>query len=123
MKKILIIEDDVSYLRLLRDQLTKKNYHVIEAKDGKEGLALAKEQHPNLILLDIKMPIMNGMDMLEELRKCPYGKTALVIILTNIEPTDRILQKVLKDLPTYYLIKSDIRLAELLTKIKDLFTK
>ncbi|HSW88389.1 MAG TPA: response regulator [Candidatus Saccharimonadales bacterium] len=121
--KILIIEDELSYLRLLRDQLTERGYTVIEATDGKEGLATARLQHPDLILLDIRMPVMNGMIMLDELRKDSYGKSAKVIILTNIEPSDRILKKVLVDLPTYYLIKSDIQLAELMEKIQELLVE
>lgn len=122
-RKILIIEDELSYLRLLRDQLTQRGYEVIEATDGKEGLATAKLQHPDLILLDIRMPVMNGMIMLDELRKDAYGKLAKVIILTNIEPSDRILKQVLADLPTYYLMKSDIQLAELMEKIQELLAE
>lgn len=122
MKKILIIEDDLAYLKLLNDQLYKNGYEVIEAKDGEKGLALAKFQHPDLILLDIRMPVMNGITMLDELRKDTYGKSAKVIILTNLEPDDKILQKVLEDQPTYYFVKSDIQLAELIEKIKELLT-
>lgn len=120
MKKILIIEDELSYQKLLNDQLTLHGFEVIQTKDGKEGLAVAKLKHPELILLDIKMPVMDGITMLEQLRKDPYGKSAKVIILTNLEPDDKIIQKVLEDQPTYYLIKSDIQLAELLEKIKEL---
>ncbi len=122
MGKILIIEDDPSYLKLLNDQLTKNGYEIIKAKDGKEGLASALSQHPDLIILDIKMPVMDGIAMLDELRKDEYGKSAKVIILTNLEPNDKILRKVLEDLPTYYLVKSDIQLNELLEKIKDVLS-
>jgi CheY-like chemotaxis protein len=120
MKKILIIEDELLYLKLLRDQLVNNGYEVTEAKDGKKGLAAAKSQHPDLILLDIRMPEMDGMMVLKELRKDPYGQLAKVIILTNLEPDDRILKTVLEDRPTYYLIKSDIQLSELMQKIKEL---
>jgi CheY-like chemotaxis protein len=67
------------------------------------------------------MPVMNGLTMLGELRKNEYGKFAKVIILTNLEPDDEILGHVLKDEPTYYFIKSDTELAELIEKIRDLF--
>jgi CheY-like chemotaxis protein len=120
MKKILIIEDDPSYLKLLKDQLTKNGYGIVQAKDGKEGLAIATSQHPDMIILDIKMPVMDGITMLDALRKDEYGKSAKVIILTNLEPNDKILQKVLEDVPTYYLIKSDIQLNELIEKVKDI---
>ena len=120
MKKILIIEDDPSYQKLLNDQLTKNGQGISNAKDGREGLASALSQHPDLIILDIKMPGMDGLAMLDELRKDEYGKSAKVIILTNLEPNDKILRKILEDLPTYYLVKSDIQLNELLEKIKDI---
>jgi len=120
MKKILIIEDDPSYLKLLNDQLTKNGYGIVQAKDGKEGLAIATSQHPDMIILDIKMPVMDGIAMLDELRKDEYGKSAKVIILTNLEPNDKILRKVLEDVPTYYLIKSDIQLNELIERVKDI---
>jgi len=120
MKKILIVEDEAAYLKLLNDQLTKGGYKVIETKDGKEGLKSAEKEHPDLILLDIRMPVMNGIAMLDELRKSTYGKTAKAIILTNLEPDDEILRKVLEDQPTYYLMKSDTELSDLVSKIKKL---
>lgn len=120
MKKILVIEDEPSYQKLLHNQLTEDGYEVIEAKEGKEGLSLAKLEHPDLILLDIKMPGMNGLIMLDELRKDSYGNSAKVIILTNLEPDDKILRTVLVDKPSYYLMKSDIQLTDLLKKIKDI---
>jgi DNA-binding response OmpR family regulator len=122
IKKILIIEDDPSYRKLLNDQLTKNGCEIIEAEDGREGLTSALSQHPDLIILDIKMPVMDGIAMLSELRKDEYGKSAKVIILTNLEPDDKILRKVLEDLPTYYLVKSDMQLKELLEKIKEVLS-
>lgn len=119
MKRILVIEDEHAYQKLLHDQLIKNGYEVVEAIDGKEGLILAKVAHPDLILLDIKMPVLDGIKMLTELRKDPYGKLAKVIILTNIEPSSAILKKVLEDLPSSYFIKSDIQFTELLAKIKE----
>ncbi len=101
MKKILIIEDELAYVSLLRDTLAK-TYQVIVAKNGKEGLEYAIKEHPNLMLLDIKMPVMDGMTMLGKLRKDAWGKTAKVILLTNLEPSDSVLGQVVKDLPTYY---------------------
>lgn len=118
MKKILVVEDELSYLKLLRDQLVKNGFEVLEAHDGMEGLVITKHQHPDLVLLDIRMPVMNGMVMLDELRKGEWGKQAKVIILTNLEPDDKILKKVLEDKPDLYLVKSDIQLSELMTKIK-----
>ncbi len=120
MKKILVIEDELAYLKLLYDQLSKVGYEVFQATDGKKGIATALKEKPDLILLDIRMPVMDGMTMLHELRKDEYGKSAKVVFLTNIEPDDTIIQKVVKDQPTYYFMKSDIQLSELMEKVNDL---
>ena len=118
MKKILIIEDEPSYIKLLHRELTLTRYEILQATDGKHGLEMAKKHHPDLILLDVMMPVMNGIVVLEELRKDDYGKTAKVILLTNFEPDDHTVKNMLKNHPVFYLIKSNIELADLLKKIK-----
>ncbi len=118
MKKILVVEDEIAYSRLLHDQLTTAGYQVVLAEDGERGLSMAKSEKPDLILLDIKLPKMDGMAMLDLLRKEPNGKTVKVIILTNLEANEKIIQEVTQDLPTYYCIKSDTKLDDLIEKIK-----
>jgi len=120
MKKILVVEDELAYLKLLNSQLTEKGYTVIEAINGKIGLEKAKKENPDLILLDIRMPVMDGMAMLDLLRKEETGKKTKVIMLTNLEADDKILRDVLKDQPTYYFVKSNIQFNDLLEKIKEL---
>jgi len=120
MKKILVVEDEIAYLKLLNSQLTQNGYQVIEAMDGKKGLEMAKSENPDLILLDIKMPVMDGMVMLKLLRKEEAGKKAKVIMLTNLDPDDKILEEVVADQPAYYFVKSDIQFNYLLDKIKEL---
>lgn len=120
MKKILVVEDEPAYVQLLRSHLTEKGYTVIEANDGKKGLEKAKKENPDLILLDIRMPVMDGMTMLDLLRKEKIGNKTKVIILTNLEPDDKIIGKVVSDQPSYYFVKSDIRFNDLLEKIKEL---
>jgi len=123
MKKILIVEDELAYTKLLHDQLSTKGYEILEAKDGKEGLEIAKREKPNLILLDIRMPVMDGMTMLELLRKEEAVKNTKVIILTNLEPDDKIIGKVVKDQPTYYFVKSNTKLGDLTEKIRDVLSE
>jgi CheY-like chemotaxis protein len=123
MKKILIVEDETSYLELLSSQLTKSGYQVIESTNGQDGLKQVKKHNPDLILLDIRMPVMDGMTMLDLLRKEKIGKEVKVILLTNLEPDDKITSRVLVDRPEYYFVKSDIKLDELLDKIKDMLEK
>ncbi|HET8575302.1 MAG TPA: response regulator [Candidatus Paceibacterota bacterium] len=88
-KKILIVEDDRALRTILGDRLREDAYEVIEASDGEAGLQMAKESHPDLILLDIIMPKMDGIEMLAELRKDVWGKGANVIMLTNLSAEDQ----------------------------------
>ncbi len=120
MKKILIIENDLSYLDLLREHLKTHGYSVNSQNDGTAGLKTAIHEKPDLILLAIKLPQMDGLTMLSELRKDAYGKSAKVIILTSLEPDTEILQKVVATEPIYYLIKEDTTMADLCEKINEL---
>lgn len=120
MKKILIVEDELAYLKLLNTQLTQNGYTVIEATNGEIGLEKVKKEMPDLILLDIRMPVMDGMTMLDKLHKEEKIKNTKVIMLTNIEPDDKIIGKVVNDQPAYYFVKSDIQVNDLLEKIKEL---
>lgn len=123
MKKILVVEDEPAYAKLLQSQLTEKGYDIIGAVNGKIGLEKAKTENPDLILLDIRMPVMDGMTMLNLLRKEAVGKKTKVIILTNLEPDDKILEGIVHDQPTYYCIKSDIQFNDLLVKIKEVLAE
>jgi CheY-like chemotaxis protein len=123
MKKILVVEDELAYLKLLNTQLTAKGYTVIEAVNGKLGLEKVKKEKPDLVVLDVRMPVMDGMTMLDLLRKDEASKNTKVIILTNLEPDDRIIGKVVNDQPSYYFVKSDIQISDLLEKIKDLLAE
>lgn len=123
MKKILIVEDEKVFLKLLSAQLSKRGYRVFEADNGQKGLEEAKRENPDLILLDVRMPVMDGMTMLEQLRQVEVGKKMKVIILTNYEPDDRIVGQVMDDKPTYFFIKSNIELSFLFEKIAELLAE
>ncbi len=116
-KKVLLIEDEVAFQKLIEDQLVKDGYQVLKADDGKKGLDEARSSHPDLILLDLKLPVMDGLQVLEELRKDKWGKDSKIIVLTNLEPDKEILEKVLAFKPALYLVKSNIKLSELREKI------
>jgi DNA-binding response OmpR family regulator len=84
MHKIAVIEDDVPIKDLYVFKLNKEGFDVQSAEDGDQGLELIKTFKPDLILLDLLMPIKNGEDMLEELRQFDWAKDIRVIVLTNI---------------------------------------
>lgn len=83
-QKILIVEDEPAICEMYRLKLTLSGFNVITAVNGQEGLALCETEKPTLILLDLKMPVMNGEEMLAKLRKKDWGAAIKVIILTNI---------------------------------------
>ena len=82
--KVIVIEDEPSIRELYRFKLDLEGFKVAVAADGFEGLKLIEELLPDLILLDLKMPHMNGDEMLEKLRAEEWGQNVRVIILTNI---------------------------------------
>jgi DNA-binding response OmpR family regulator len=117
MKKILIVEDELAYLRLLHDQLIENGYEVIDARDGETGLKLALSEKPDLILLDLVMPGIGGLKMLKALRKHPWGERASVFILTNVNESSEI-SEAMNNKVSQYIIKSDLKLEDFLEKIK-----
>jgi DNA-binding response OmpR family regulator len=84
MPKIAIIEDDQAISQMYRFKFEAEGYSVETADNGKLGLELVKNMRPDIILLDLMMPEMTGDEMLEQLRKTPWGQTVKVIILTNM---------------------------------------
>lgn len=119
-KKILIVEDEEAYLNLLQESLTKNGFKVYGATDGEKGLAAAIRIKPDLILLDLRLPVMDGMTMLGKLREKETSKQTKVIILTNLEPDMKLIQKSIENQPIYYLVKSDTKLSDLIAKVKEL---
>jgi len=119
MTKILIVEDEEAQRKPLRDKFAQKGYFTLEARDGVEGLEAALREHPDIILLDVRMPKMDGMTMLHKLREDAWGKKASVIILTNYDTSDTQLLQITTDLPSYYLIKANSSLEEILEKIEE----
>lgn len=119
-KIILIVEDEKSLRGALVDILHLKGFTTIEAKNGREGVELALSNHPDLILLDIIMPEMDGMTTLKKLREDSWGKNVPVIILTNLGAVkDQLLiDDKVAERPTYYLIKSDWKLHDIIKKIE-----
>ncbi len=111
-KKILVVED-VSFLQnAIKMVLEDAGYEVLTASDGLKGLNAATTKKPDLILLDIMMPKMDGMTMLKKLRQHPNGKRVPVIILTNLSSEEKLIEAN-KEGVTDYFIKSDWEIEEL----------
>ncbi len=117
-KKILIIEDETPLRNAISDILTFEGFTVFQGKNGQEGLEVALQEHPDLILLDLMMPVMDGLTMLEKLREdAEYGKHAAVILLTNINDPEKVAQAT--EAGSYdFLVKSDWNIEDVVKKIK-----
>lgn len=83
MIKVAIIEDDQAISQMYRIKFEAEGYDVETAENGKLGLELAQKMRPDVILLDLMMPVMSGEEMLAALRKTDWGKDMKVIVLTN----------------------------------------
>ena len=81
--KIAIIEDDAMIGQMYRTKFEMEGFQVEIAGDGKSGIELVKDYAPDVVLLDVRMPVMNGDDALREIRKHEWGKKVPVLVLTN----------------------------------------
>ena len=116
-KRILVVEDEPSMLAVIKDKLETEGFTVLTAHDGIEGLEVAMKEHPDLILLDILMPRMDGITALKKLREDKWGATAQVIVLSNLS-SDQAVADSIKNGVYDYLIKTDWHLNDLVKIIK-----
>lgn len=115
--KILLIEDDPDQLLMYRVQFESAGYTFTTANDGPQGLALAKIERPDLILLDIVMDEMDGLEVLKRLKSDPETKEVKVLLLTNLVVEEKINEgKRLGALD--YIIKSQVLPADLVKRVK-----
>ena len=122
--KILIVEDEAVINKVYTDGLADEGFAVLTALNGKDGFDLAIREKPDLILLDILMPVMDGLTMMDKLREYnAYGKKVPIILLTNLSAREeKILQAITKNEPAYYFVKSNFNFKEILEKIKECLT-
>src|SRR2546426_570236 len=114
-KKILIVEDDKDFLWILRQNFELEGIPVLFALNGEEGLAMAIQEKPDLIMMDILMPKMDGLAMAKELKK--NGVDAQLVFLTNFKDTDHISKAMETVGEVDYMIKSDVHIDEIITRI------
>lgn len=118
MKTVLCIEDESILQETITNALQSNGYGTLKAHDGEEGLMLAREKKPDLILLDLILPKRNGFDILADLKQTESTKHIPVIILTNLEGVDEV-EKAIAGGATTYLVKANYSLEEVLQKIRE----
>lgn len=117
-KKILIIEDDTNLSPLLAGVFKSEGFQVLTAGDGEKGLMLALVEHPDMILLDIILPKMDGITTLKKIREDKWGKNVPVIILSNLSAVED-LSKAMEAGAFEYLVKTDWEPKDIVTKVKE----
>lgn len=119
MAKVLIIEDDPLIQRMYQKIFTFENYEVQVASNGEEGLEKVKTSQPDAILLDVMMPVMNGLEVLDKLKSDPKLKPVPVIMLTNLAD-EKDAETALSRGAVKYIIKSDYDPKQVLDMVKEI---
>ena len=122
MTKILVAEDDKLISNSLCDALKAAGYEPIQAFDGEESVAKSKEIVPDLVLLDIMMPKLDGISVLWELKANPATAKIPVVVLTNIGDVETI-SKIVEAGAVDYLLKSDQSVDDIIQKVKDVLAR
>lgn len=116
VETVLIVDDDATLRAALTSKFELVNYRVLSAKDGIEGLHLALTEHPDLILLDLRMPKLDGEGMLDRLRADKWGARVPVIVLTNSDSGHTIYLNI-KDSVQGYFVKAEVSLKDILEAV------
>jgi len=117
-RRILLVEDDRFLRKAAETTLKQQGYTVITAADGEEALRVARSAPPDLILLDVIMPKLNGFQVLDALKKDPTTAHVPVIILSNLGQ-DRDVQQAMEAGATAYFIKADLSLQALVQRVDE----
>jgi len=120
-KTILIIEDEASQRKALAYKFTEEGFRVVVAKDGKEGFRIALQELPDLIILDLILPKMDGVAMMKKLRaENAWGAEIPVVILTNATPdNEQTMKAAIETEPAHYLVKTNWKIQDVVEKVRE----
>lgn len=122
-KKILVVEDDVEMLNKLASGLMLSNFQIFQATDGEEAVRLVIDEKPDLVLLDLLLPKLDGFGVLERIRKYPSEDISKikVVILSNLWSNKDILRAEALAISEYF-VKSNTNLQDVFKKVKELLS-
>lgn len=116
-KKILVVDDDKNFLWILKQGMSAEGFSVVTAQDGQEGLDMAKSEKPDLILMDILMPKMEGTEVAAKLKE--EGINVPIIFLTNVKDSERVSETMeISEGKSDYILKADIHIEDVIKRIK-----
>ena len=116
IKKVLIVEDDKDFLWILKQSFNNQGLSMLYALDGEEGLAMAEKEQPDLMIIDILLPKIDGITMAQKIKE--KGVSSQMIFLTNLKDQDHII-KVLEAVGEVdYIVKADTRIDTIVSRVK-----
>jgi len=118
MEKIVFIEDERTLQKMLGEALEAAGFSVASANDGETGIALVLQEMPDLVLLDLILPKMDGFSVLQTLKGDEKTKDIPVMVLTNLEAAEDV-EKVITLGATTYLVKANYDLPDIVAKVKE----
>jgi CheY-like chemotaxis protein len=120
--KVLIVDDEESLLTVLSTKFSEEGVNVLTAENGKKALEVAFAEHPDIIILDIMMPEMDGFDVMKHLQEDEWGKTVPIILLTNSSSFDTISKAVTSGM-SEFIVKTELKLDEVVSRVKSRLAK
>ncbi|TSC51963.1 MAG: Response regulator DrrA [Parcubacteria group bacterium LiPW_41] len=119
-KTILLAEDDSVLSRMYQKGLTLSGANVLRALNGKEAIKIVNEEHIDLILLDLMMPVMNGYETIRQIRTSEKTKNIPIVVLTNLDDHPEFIEKATGVKIEAYLVKSNVSVEDVIQKISEL---
>ena len=116
-KTVLLVEDDQALRELYATALIKAGFDIKMAENGEQGAMVALAQHPDLILLDIDMPIMNGHEAAQRIRQDSWGKDARIIFLTNHSDAQNVAHAIMQK-PEDYIVKANVPIKDMINQVR-----
>ena len=123
MQSILMIDDNLEILNMYQTTFRHESFDFTTVQNGMDGIKLSLEKHPDLILLDLLMPGMDGISVMKIIREDNWGKNVPIIILTNMDTHDEISSVVMENEPTFCLIKANNEPSTVVAKVREILGK
>lgn len=121
-KKLLVVEDEPILREMYRDKFVHEGYEVFVAENGQVGLEKIISQKPDVVLLDLMMPVMDGETMLRKLRDLPEFRTMPVLVLTNAGEIENLRHAKLYYNALEFMVKSNVSLEEIVAKVNEYYS-
>jgi DNA-binding response OmpR family regulator len=116
-KTVLLVEDNEAIRELYAVALVQAGFNILMAENGEQGVRFALEHHPDLILLDIDLPILNGHETAQKIRQDSWGKTVRIVFLTNYSDAANVAHAIMQK-PEDYIVKVNVPIKEIINQVR-----